>query len=140
MKSTNKVVPGCAIHHPGFKVVNYRNALKFYIDGLGFRKYVEWRIGEGENDMAVMLDVGNGTFIEMFGGGSVDADSNNHITHFALSTDDCDAAYQRALSFGAQPVYEPRDSTIGEVGQHVTVRWAYVRAPEGEVIELCQYK
>jgi catechol 2,3-dioxygenase-like lactoylglutathione lyase family enzyme len=139
MKSANAVIKGCRVHHPGFKVANYRNAVRFYTEGLGFQKFVEWKIGEGENDMAVMMDVGDGSYIEMFGGGSKEGTADS-ITHYALETDDCDAAFKRALAFGATPVYEPRDSTIGDSGRTTTVRWAYVKAPEGEVIEFCQYK
>lgn len=51
----------------------------------------------------------------------------------ALKVDDVDAAYGKAIADGAQSVAEPVDQPAW------SMRVAYVRAPEGTLIEFCAY-
>ena len=54
------------------------------------------------------------------------------LVHIALSFDDVDAAYARALAAGADSVQSPTSFTLPEW----RVRLAFVDGPSGERIEL----
>jgi catechol 2,3-dioxygenase-like lactoylglutathione lyase family enzyme len=63
MPDSNTVIPGCGYHHVALRVADFDATLRFYIDGLGFRKAVEW--GEGDR-RACLMDTGDGNYLEVF--------------------------------------------------------------------------
>lgn len=87
-----------------------------------------------EDQTVAMLDAGDGTYVELFSGGSGEK-PNGSILHLALRTDDCDAATARAA--GGTITQEPTD-TVLEGDPPVPVRYSFFEGPDGEQIELFQ--
>jgi glyoxylase I family protein len=137
MPDTNPVVPGCGYHHVALRVADFDATLRFYIDGLGFRKAVEW--GEGDR-RACMLDTGDGNYLEIFAGAKRqpgEAAPEGAVIHFALRTTDCDAAIEKARAAGATVTMEPADRKVfGD--PLIPIRIAFCKGPDGEVIEFFQ--
>jgi glyoxylase I family protein len=89
-----------------------------------------------ENQTVAMLDMGDGTYIELFSGGSGEK-PRGPLLHFALRTDDCEAATQRARAAGGTITLEPIDMVL-EGDPPVPVRYSFCDGPDGEQIELLQ--
>jgi glyoxylase I family protein len=89
-----------------------------------------------EDQTVAMLDAGDGTYVELFSGGSGEK-PNGSILHLALRTDDCDAATERARAAGGTITQEPTD-TVLEGDPPVPVRYSFFEGPDGEQIELFQ--
>ncbi len=70
----NTTIGGGGFHHLALRAYDFDKTLDFYINGLGFQKKHGW--GEdgrskGEPDSrAVMLDTGDGNYLEVFAGGN----------------------------------------------------------------------
>ena len=131
----NTVIPGLGFHHIALRVRDYDRSLAFYRDGLGCTIAAAW--GEAP-DRKVMVDLGDGGRIEIFekpySGKRICADFLGEWFHFAMRTDDVDAAYARALEAGAVSQMTPRDMDL-PADPVYPVRLAFVQGPDGEVIE-----
>lgn len=140
----NATIHGGGFHHVAIKVYDFEASLQFYMDGLGFTRRYGW--GEdgrskGEKDSrAVMLDTGDGNYMEVFAGGTrkpVEEAPESTVMHFAFRTTDCSAALERARAAGAKVTMEPKTVTIK--GDYPTdFRVAFVNGPDGEVVEFFQ--
>ena len=130
-----KTAPG--FHHIALRASDFEATLRFYQEGLGFVRTYGW--GEGDS-RAAMLDTGDGNYLEVFAGGKRAAGEEapeGALLHFALRTSDVDGDYARALAAGAVSQIEPKDVIIA--GEYpVPVRLAFVKGPDGEVIEFFQ--
>ena len=128
----SKNAPG--FHHLALRARDFDATVRFYEDGLGFVRAYGW--GEGDS-RAVMLDTGDGNYLEIYAGGTpappVDPQAAGLI-HFALRTPDVDAAHARALGAGATDDIAPKDVELGGDGG-VPVRLAFVYGLDGERIE-----
>lgn len=122
-------------HHIAVKAHDFDASLKFYTEGIGLTPAISW--GEG-NDRAVMLSAGNGNFVELFAGGSQEQPAESALLHFALRTNDCAAAFKRAVAAGAQVHMAPQDVAITSQPAPVSVCIAFVKGPDGELIEFFQ--
>jgi len=132
MSGKNKKIVGCGFHHVYMKVRDMEKSLKFYIEGLGFVEKVSW--GEAPQRM-VLLDTGDGNYLEMSQGDP--ANTDGVFLHVALRADDCDAALEAARAAGAEVTMEPRDVNLPS-DPSIPVRIAFFKGPDGEVIELFQ--
>jgi glyoxylase I family protein len=121
-------------HHAALKVADYDRVVGFYRDGLGFVERISWGEGDGR---AIMLDAGNGNYLEVFAGGQ-DAAAEGSVLHLAFRTDDCDAALACAVRAGARVTVEPKDVTIPSRPAPTPVRIAFCLGLAGEVIEFFQ--
>ncbi len=122
------------IHHVAIKVGDFEKALKFYEEGIGLAPVRVW--GEGDSRGA-MYDTGAGIF-EIFAGGDNEP-VEGMIKHIALTADDVDGHYKKALDAGAKPHMEPKNHTIKAVsGSDIDIRIAFVVAPTGELVEFLQ--
>lgn len=135
MPGTNKIIGGCGFHHVAIRTHDFEAAVKFYTEALGFTEKISW--GEG-NSRAIMLDSGDGNYMEIFAGGKPEAKPEGSIIHFALRTDDCDKALERARKAGAQVTMEPKSLDIQSKPHATPVRIAFCKGPSGEVIEFFQ--
>ncbi|KQX48346.1 MULTISPECIES: VOC family protein [unclassified Paenibacillus] len=57
---------GCGFHHVAIRASNFEATVKFYTEGFGFTERLSW--GEGDR-RAVLLDTGDGDYLEVFAGG-----------------------------------------------------------------------
>ena len=124
------------LHHVSITVKDFDATVALYTQGFGFKQGVAW--GRGESDRAVMLDMGDGAFLEVFSGRSEAPSSDGIFAHIALASDDCDADFQRAVAAGAGVQTEPMNVSLpGD--PPIPIRIAFVKGLDGEVIEFFQY-
>ncbi len=126
----NNVIKGAGFHHIALKVNDFDASLEFY-KALGFTVKCCW--GEGDK-RAVMLDMGDGTIIEMFAGGK-DEPAEGRYFHLAIKAEDVDFAYNTALKAGATPKLEPFSIEIDSKPCPMSLYIAFVFGPSGEVLE-----
>ncbi|HET6384030.1 MAG TPA: VOC family protein [Armatimonadota bacterium] len=140
----NATLHGGGFHHIAIRANDFEATLRFYTEGLGFRRVYGW--GEdgrsrGERDSrAVMLDTGDGNYLEVFAGGTLapgEAIPEGALLHYALRTTNCDAALERARDAGATVTMEPKTVPInGDTPKEFRI--AFVRGLDGEIIEFFQ--
>ena len=128
---TNNKIPGAGSHHFAITAADFEKSVKFYEEGLGMKPVAFW----GENESrAVLLDIGDGSHVEIFAGGTSDEQKNERIVHFAFKTTDTDIAFQNALSAGAIEKMPPTTLDI-PADDPIPVRVAFVYGPDNEVLE-----
>jgi glyoxylase I family protein len=123
------------LHHIAFRVHDFDASMRFYTAGLGFTEKVLW--GEGDK-RTVLLDTGNGNYLEISAGGTSEAKPEGVLLHFALRTADTAAALQRALAAGAQPAMPPTNIDVQGRPFLLPIRIAFCKGPDGEMIEFFQ--
>jgi glyoxylase I family protein len=137
MAHKNAVIPGCGYHHVALRVADFEATLRFYVEGLGCKPTVAW--GEGER-RAALLDTGDGNYVEVFAGAKRapgEPAPEGAVIHFALRTSDCDVAIEKARAAGAEVTVEPKSVAVfGD--PPITIRIAFCKGPDGEVIEFFQ--
>lgn len=127
----NSVIPGMGFHHIGLKANDFDKSLAFY-EALGMTCIARWENASGP---IAMLDLGDGGRIELFGDGGEAFSENGKWVHFALGVPDVAAAYEVALAAGAESQSAPRDLALQAEPKAMTIRIAFVKGPDGEVIE-----
>lgn len=146
------------LHHICLFAEDVAHATKFYIRAFGATIWAKWDVvvssaadlpGEG-----IFLRLGGGTFVEIFPsdpGVKSDPFPRAGVNHFCLTSNDCEADFKRAIAAGARQyrparVAErglpwdggPMAMRLGDAdGPRVMV--AYLKGPDGEIIELIQY-
>ena len=131
---TNEKLGGGGFHHVAIKAHNFERTVKFYTEGLGFKQRFGW--GEGDR-RAVLLDTGDGNYLEVFAGGPDELKPVGTILHIALRTNNVDEAVAAAVTAGAVLTIEPRDVVLGD-NPPTPVRIAFVKGFDGEEIEFFQ--
>src|SRR3954468_21876973 len=124
-------------HHVCVKTRDWDQTMRFYRDLLGFREKIAWRAAP---QRAVMLDTGDGNYLEVFEDAAYEASPNGSVLHFALRTSQLDHVAARVRDFGAKITMEPKDVTLSTTnGQgSVPIRIFFCEGPSGEVIEFFQ--
>lgn len=135
MAGDNRTIGGGGFHHVAIRAYDFDETVRFYSEILGFRERIAWGEGDGR---AVMLDTGDGNYLEVFAGGTRQAKPEGAILHFAIRTDDCDAALERARAAGVEVTMEPASIDIPSRPGPTPVRIAFFKGPDGEVVELFQ--
>lgn len=132
--STNTKLPGCGFHHIAIRAFDFDKSLAFYTEDFGFRVKIGW--GE-KPDRAVMLDTGDGNYLEIFEGKTTEGHKpEGAVIHFALRVKSCDQAMDVARAAGAVVTMEPKNVDIPSYPSGPTpVRIAFVKGPDGEHIE-----
>jgi glyoxylase I family protein len=128
---SNAKIGGGGFHHVAIRVYDFDATVRFYSEVLGFQERVRW--GEGSN-RAIMLDTGDGNYLEVFAGGTEGAKPEGAFLHLALRSDDVDGAVELARAAGMEVTVEPKDAVLGGI----PVRIAFFKGPDGEIIELFQ--
>jgi catechol 2,3-dioxygenase-like lactoylglutathione lyase family enzyme len=116
------------IDHVDIHVPDVDAAVLFYCEGLGLRLKRRDRYNG-------IVETPDGVILELSPGGTAVGDSSG-ITHVCYNTFDVDAAFRRALDFGAV-ISRPQDP---EPYTYKDLRMAFVRAPSGEEIEFWSIK
>ena len=134
---TNPVLGGGGFHHACMKTRDWDATMRFYKDTLGCTEKVAWREAP---QRAVMLDAGDGNYIEVFEDLAYTGAPNGAINHFALRTTRLDDVAARIRAAGYKITVEPRDVTIQTPNGFgpVPVRIFFCDGPNGESIEFLQ--
>lgn len=119
------VVKGC--HHIALRASNLEKSVNFY-KALGLTERVRW---EG----AVMLDMGDGSCIEIFGGGEDKERIDERFLHLAFKVDDVDLAFKTAIEAGAAEKYAPYEACPPTAVPSIKMLVAFVYGPDGELLE-----
>lgn len=135
MTGHNKKIGGGGFHHLAMRARDFDASVKFYTEVLGFVPAIAW--GEGDK-RAVMLDTGDGNYLEIFASGTDEPKPVGCLLHFALRTEDCDSALELARAAGAPVKVEPKTVQIPSNPPR-TVRIAFCMGPDGEEIEFLQH-
>jgi len=128
---SNVKIPGAGSHHFAVVSADFDKSLKFYTEGLGMKPIASWGENEGR---AVLLDIGDGSHVEIFANGNTNAQKDEKIVHFAFTTTDPDLAFQNALAAGATEKMPPTTLDI-PADPPIPVRIAFVYGPDNEVLE-----
>ena len=123
------------LHHISITVKDFDATVELYTKGFGFTPSVGWG-SEGEK-RAVMLDMGDGAFLEVFSGAEEEQPAGL-FAHLALASDDTDADFKRAVDAGATVQMEPKSLDLPS-DPPIPVRIAFVKGLDGESIEFFQY-
>ena len=123
-------------HHIALRAHDFDATVAFYTEALGFTKGSAWGEGDGR---AIMLDAGNGNYLEVFSGGTNEPKPEGLFFHLALHVDDCDAYLQRAIAAGAEVTMEATSLDIPS-DPPLPVRIGFVKGPNGEVVEFFQLR
>ncbi len=132
-RGNNLKLRGGGLHHIAIEASDFERSLRFYTEALGFRNVLTF---PEESRTVAMLDTDDGTYVELFSGGTGEK-PNGSLLHFAVGTDDCDAATEQARAAGGSITQEPIDAVL-EGDPPVPVRYSYCEGPDGEQIELLQ--
>lgn len=137
MSGTNPILGGGGFHHVCLKTARFDAAVAFYRETLGFVEKLAWRQAP---ERAVMLDGGDGNYIEIFEDLAYAAGPAGAVIHFALRTTRLEAVVERVRAAGAPITMEPKSVTIASTNGRgpVPVRIAFCVGPAGEVIEFFQ--
>ena len=134
---SNPILGGGGLHHICVKTRDWDRTQRFYQEVLGFTVRIAWQQAP---QRAVMLDAGDGNYVEVFEDPGYFPAPNGALPHFALRTTRIDAVMERVRAFGARITVEPRDVAIGTTNGAgvVPVRLAFCEGPGGETIEFLQ--
>ena len=130
----NEKIPGAGSHHLALAASDFDKSLKFYTEGLGMKLAAAWGEGTGR---AALLDIGDGSHIELFGNGTAQAQENARYVHFAIRTTDTDTAFANAIAAGAREKIAPKTVSIPATPP-LPVHLAFVYGPDGEELEFFQ--
>jgi glyoxylase I family protein len=135
--ASNPVLGGGGFHHVCVKTRDWDATMRFYKDVLGCTEKVAWREAP---QRAVMLDTGDGNYLEVFEDAAYVGAPNGAIYHFAFRTTQLDAVAERVRAAGFKITVEPRDVTIATTNGlgPVPVRIFFCDGPNGESIEFLQ--
>ena len=124
-------------HHVCIKTRDWDRTLAFYVTTLGFTEKITWRAAPNR---AVMLDTGDGNYLEVFEDLAYVPAANGAVIHFALRTAHLDDVAALVRAAGAKITMEPKDVTIATTNAHapVPIRIFFCEGPNGEVIEFFQ--
>ena len=111
--------------------------MKFYQETLGFTERIAWGAAPKR---AVMMDAGDGNYVEVFEDLEYFPAPQGSVHHFALRTPRLDAVLERVRASGAKVTMEPKDIVIATTNGAgaVPVRICFFEGPDGEVVELLQ--
>lgn len=127
-----------SFHHIALKVVDFDKSCRLYTDVLGMNIALSW--GDAP-ERACMMDIGDGTYIELFEGGTSDGSLQSEpMIHFALLTDECDNMYNAAIDAGCKNNMAPEDLVISDPKGDLPIRISFVIGYDGELVEFFQYR
>ena len=134
----NSKFKNTGFHHIALKVNDFDKSCRLYTDVLGMNIALSW--GDAP-DRACMMDIGDGTYLELFEGGTSDGTLQSEpMIHFALLTDECDQMYDAAIAAGCVNNMEPEDLVINGHQGDQPIRISFVVGYDGELLEFFQYK
>lgn len=135
----NPILGSGGFHHVCIKTRDWERTLAFYRDVLGCTEKIAWNL-RGTARRAMMLDTGDGNYIEVFEDPDYTPAPNGSVIHFALRTTRLDEVAARVRAAGATITIEPKDVILGTTNGAgpVPIRIFFCEGPSGEVIEFFQ--
>lgn len=135
----NPILGPGGFHHVCLKTRDWDRSLAFYRDVLGCTEKIAWNL-RATGRRAVMLDAGDGNYIELFDEPAHPSAPHGAIAHFALRTTRLDEVAARVRAAGVKITVEPQDVAIATTNGagEVPVRLFFCEGPSGEVIEFFQ--
>lgn len=137
MAGKNSVIAGGGFHHVAVKVHDYDATIKFY-KGIGCVERLSWGTG---NDRGMLLDTGDGNYMEVFAGGPDikhdPAGAGAAVIHVCFRSSNVDLAIKAAEKAGGKVTIAPKDHTIPSTPP-TKIRIAFCQSPGGEVVEFFQ--
>jgi catechol 2,3-dioxygenase-like lactoylglutathione lyase family enzyme len=126
-------IPELTFHHPALIVDDFEQTKRFYIEGLGAEEYVSWNAREDDPvvSQCCYLKIGN-CMIELFAARNPAVRKDGQWLHICFETKDCRASVEAAVKAGAEIVSPHVNS------KNHPQMYAFVKAPEGEIIEFLQ--
>jgi glyoxylase I family protein len=131
---TNNKIGGGGFHHIAIKVRDFDASVKFYSEGFGFKERLSWGEGDGRG---ILLDTGDGNYLEVFAGGSKEIKPEGSMIHMAFRTNDVTQAIEAARAAGAEITVEPKAIIISD-NPPTPVIIAFCKGLDGEIIEFFQ--
>lgn len=120
-----------SFHHLALKSTNFDKSKEYYTKVLGLKEVKNW--GEGDS-RATMLELADGSNLELFAGGISYKKVESPLIHFAFNVDDVDAMVEKSREFGLMVSVEPKDIDVkGNPG--FKARIAFCIGVDGEEIE-----
>ena len=116
------------LHHIAMRVKDLGATIAFY-EALGCKVQRTW-VRDGLTNC--MIDAGGTELMEVFSGGTDNAEAFPRFEHLSFRSSDPDADFAAALAAGARPKVEPKDISQGDAFR---ARIAFVFGPDDEVIE-----
>ena len=88
----------------------------------------------------MLLDIGDGSKIELFAKGSDEYSTNGKLIHLAFAVENVQEAYRAAMAAGGVSIMEPCELPLQSTPKRITLQLAFVAGPDGEQIEFCKEK
>lgn len=131
----NSKIAGLGTHHIAVQTVDYEASVKFYTEVMGMSEVVGF---ENQGRRAVILDIGDGSHMELFepipGTQPSNDATGNVVFHFALQTTDIEQALERVRAAGMEITVELTTVQMGPLN----ISLAFFKGPSGEVVEYIQ--
>ena len=118
-------------HHIGLNYTDLERSIKFY-KKIGLTELTRW--GDEENEI-VMLSMSDGGIIELLPSHGEEFSAKGRFIHFAILSEDVDAAYENAISAGAVSLVAPKTVPLDSKPEKMSIRVAFVKGPDGEELE-----
>ena len=127
----NSIIKGAGSHHIALMASDLDRSLAFYT-ALGFTEVARW--GDPSKTI-VMLDIGDGSRIELFSNGGDEYSVNGKWAHFAVRVDDVEEAFNIAVKAGGVPKIYPKVVPLDSKPHKMSINIAFVKGPDGEELE-----
>ena len=127
----NDIIKGAGSHHIALMASDFEKSLALY-KALGFKEIARW--GD-ESKTIAMLDIGDGSRIELFSNGGEEYSVIGKWAHFAVKVDDVDAAFDIAVKAGGVPKMYPTVLPLNSEPCRMSINIAFVKGPDGEELE-----
>lgn len=133
---SNPILGGGGFHHVCIKTRDWARTMAFYQETLGCTEKIAWNFRD-TNRRAIMLDTGDGNYIEVFEDPDYVPAANGAVIHFALRTTRLDDVAARVRAAGAKITVEPKSVTLATTNGAgpVPIRIFFCEGPSGEVLE-----